>query len=182
LIANDPQRQDQARTEIQNNVSGKVATGDDVKNLPFLRQIIEETLRLYPPAALVSRTAMATDMLCERHIQKGDTVIIPIYALHRHQLLWQDPDAFTPERFADLKKLERYAYLPFGDGPLICIGSNFAMNEAIIILASLLKSFRFNPVSGCNPTPEMILTLRPAGGVWLTTETLGSEPNPRPAF
>lgn len=182
LIANDPQRQDQARTEIQNNVSGKVATGDDVKNLPFLRQIIEETLRLYPPAALVSRTAMDADRLCGRHIQKGDTVIIPIYALHRHHLLWQDPDAFTPERFADPKKLERYAYLPFGDGPRICIGSNFAMNEAIIILASLLKSFRFNPVSGRSPTPEMILTLRPAGGVWLTTEKIASEPTPRPAL
>ena len=150
--------------------------------MPFLRQIIKETLRFYPPAALISRTAMAADMLCGRNVQKGDTVIIPIYALHRHHLLWQDPDAFNPEGFADAKKLERYAYLPFGDGPRLCIGSNFAMNEAIIILASLLKSFHFNPVLGRNPTPAMILTLRQAGGVWLTTEKIDAEPNPRLVF
>lgn len=178
LIANDLQRQDQPRTEIQNNLRGEIATGDYVKNLPFLRQIIEETLRLYPPAALISRTAMAADMLCGRNIQKGDTVIIPIYALHRHHLLWQDPDAFKPERFADAKKLERYAYLPIGDGPRFCIRSNFAINEAIIILASLLKSFRFNPVLGRKTMPKMILTSRPTGGVWLTTEKIDAEPNP----
>ena len=113
---------------------------------------------------------------------KKDIMIIPIYALLRHHLLWQDPDTFTPERLADAKKLEHCAYLPFEDGPRICIGSNFAMNEAIIILASLLKSFRFNPVLGRNPTPEMILTLRPAGGVWLTTEKVDAEPKPRLVF
>ena len=96
--------------------------------------------------------------------------MIPIYALHRNNLLWDDPDSFRPERFADRKAIQRYAYLPFGDGPRICIGASFALTEAVIILATLLARYRFEPVAGRSPKPIMILTLRPEGGVWLTAE------------
>jgi cytochrome P450 len=68
--------------------------------------------------------------------------------------------------------IDRYAYLPFGDGPRVCIGANFAINEAVIILSTLLKNFHFKPVSGCVPSPKMILTLRPEGGVWLGAESV----------
>ncbi len=167
LCAFDQSVQDRARTEAQSVLQGRACTGDDVTRLPFIRQIADEALRLYPPAAMVSRTALQNDTLCGREVRAGDTVIIPIYALHRHHQLWEDPDHFRPDRFADRKAVQRYAYLPFGDGPRVCIGASFALQEAVIILATLLSQFRFTPVEGRDPEPVMILTLRPEGGVWL---------------
>ena len=170
LCAFDQDVQDKARAEAQSVLQGRTATAADLPNLPYCRMIIDEALRLYPPAALVSRTAQAPDTLAGREVKKGDTVMIPIYALHRNALLWDDPDAFRPERFAE--KPQRYAYLPFGDGPRICIGASFALQEAVIILATLLAKRRFFPVQGKTPDPVMILTLRPEGGVWLTSEAV----------
>ena len=171
LCAFDPAVQDAARAEAQSVLTGgRAATGADVEQLPLIRRIIDEALRLYPPAAMVSRTAMAADTLGGREIRPGDTVILPIYALHRHHQLWEAPDAFHPDRFLNRKAIDRYAYLPFGDGPRICIGASFALQEAVIILATLLSRFRFTRVPGRDPKPVMILTLRPQGGVWLTAE------------
>lgn len=170
LCAFDQDVQDRARAEAQSVLQGRTASGEDVANLPFIRMIADEALRLYPPAAMVSRTAQVDDTLCGRKVKAGDTVIIPIYALHRNKLLWDDPDAFRPDRFADRKAVPRYAYLPFGDGPRICIGASFALQESVIILATLLSRFRFKPVPGRNPDPVMIITLRPEGGVWLEAE------------
>ena len=115
---------------------------------------------------------MAADTLCGREVRPGDTVILPIYALHRHHDLWPDPDRFDPSRFMDPKSIDRFAYLPFGDGPRICIGANFALQEAVIILATLLARFKFTRIAGREPKPVMILTLRPQGGVWLGVESL----------
>ena len=170
LCAFDPTVQARARDEAQTVLQGRAATADDVPNLPYIRQIIDEALRLYPPAAIVSRTALAQDTLCDTPINPGDTVIIPIYALHRSHLLWDEPDRFAPDRWANGTKPDRYAYLPFGDGPRICIGASFAVQEAVIILATLLERFRFKSVKGVDPDPVMIITLRPEGGVWLEVE------------
>lgn len=167
LCAFDPAIQAAARAEAQAALGDRAATAADLPALPLVRRIVDETLRLYPPAAFLSRTARAADELCGREIRPGDTVILPIYALHRNRLLWTDPDAFDPGRFADPKAVDRMAYLPFGDGPRICIGANFALQEAAIILATLLARFRFDPVPGRDPRPVMILTLRPEGGIWL---------------
>ena len=173
LCAFDPEAQARAREEAEAALGGRAAEGADVERLPYIRQICEEALRLYPPAAVFSRTAQAPDRLCGREIRPGDTVMIPAYALHRHRLLWEAPDAFRPGRFADRKAVQRFAYLPFGDGPRICIGASFALQEAVIILATLLARFRFTLVPGRTPRPVMILTLRPEGGVWLEAEPLG---------
>jgi len=170
LMGFDQAAQQKARAEAQSVLQGRTATGDDVEHLPYIRQIIDEALRLYPPAGMLSRTAQKHDTLGGREVRPGDTVMIPIYALGRHEQLWDDPDAFKPERFADRKSIDRYAYLPFGDGPRICIGASFALQEAVIILATLLSRFKFTAVAGKNPEPVMILTLRPEGGVWLTAE------------
>ena len=178
LCAFDQEVQDRARTEAQSVLQGRAATGEDVARLPFIRMIADEALRLYPPAGMISRTAQADDTLCGREVRRGDTVIIPIYALHRNALLWGDPDAFRPERFADRKAIPRYAYLPFGDGPRICIGASFALQEAVIVLATLLSRFRFRPVPGRDPEPVMILTLRPEGGVWLEAEAVPGPEGP----
>ena len=170
LVSFDQEVQDRARAEAQEVLQGRAAGGDDVEKLPFIRMIIDEALRMYPPAGIISRTAQKNDTLCGREVRPGDTVMIPIYALGRNALLWDDPDAFRPERFADRKAIDRYAYLPFGDGPRICIGASFALQEAVIILATLLSRFKFTPVAGRKPEPVMILTLRPEGGVWLNAE------------
>ncbi|KUF10075.1 cytochrome P450 [Pseudoponticoccus marisrubri] len=170
LMAFDQQAQERARAEAQSVVTG-VATGADVARLPFVRQVVDEALRLYPPAGMVSRTAQTENHLCGRRILPGDTVIVPIYALHRHHALWEAPHAFRPERW-EAGRPDRYAYLPFGDGPRICIGASFALQEAAIVLATLLARFRFTPVPGRDPDPVMILTLRPEGGVWLEAEAV----------
>lgn len=170
LCAFDPAVQDTARAEAQGVLAGRAATSADVPNLPLIRRIVDETLRMYPPAAFLSRTAQAADTLMGREVLPGDTVILPIYALQRHHAHWPDPDRFDPARFADPKAIDRFTYLPFGDGPRICIGANFAVQEAVIILATLLSRFRFALVPGKTPKPVMILTLRPEGGVWLMVE------------
>jgi cytochrome P450 len=172
LSAFDPAVQEAARDEARAALQGRAATAEDLPNLPLTRQIVDEALRLYPPAAFLSRTAQARDTLLGREVRKGDTVILPIYALHRHHVLWQDPDAFRPARFDGGAKVDRFAYLPFGDGPRICIGASFALQEAVIILATLLSRFRFIRIPGRDPKPVMILTLRPQGGVWLRVEAL----------
>lgn len=170
LLAFDPAQQARARAEAQGVLQGRAARAEDVENLPFVRQVIDETLRLYPPAAMLSRSALKADTLCGREVRPGDTVMLPIYALHRNHLLWDDPHAFDPARFADLKAIDRYAYLPFGAGPRICIGASFAIQEAVIILATLVSRFRFTRIPGKEPKPVLILTLRPEGGVWLKVE------------
>ncbi|KEO53967.1 cytochrome P450 [Thioclava pacifica] len=169
LSAFDPQVQEAARAQAQAVLGARSTTVADLENLPLTAQIVNESLRLYPPAGFLSRTAQKPDRLLGREIRKGDTVMLPIYALHRHHALWDDPDAFRPERFANPTH-DRFAFLPFGAGPRICIGAGFALQEAQIILATLLARFRFTAVPGRAPVPEMILTTRPRGGVWLTVE------------
>ncbi len=159
-----------ARAEAQKVLGDRAATAADLPALPLIRRIVDEALRLYPPAAFLSRTAQKADVLCGREIRPQDTVILPIYALHRHHAHWQNPDAFDPSRFSDPKAIARFTYLPFGDGPRICIGASFALQEAVIILATLLARFKFALIQGKAPKPVMILTLRPEGGVWLGVE------------
>lgn len=171
LCAFDPAVQTAARAEAQAALGDRAATADDLPALPLIRRIVDEALRLYPPAAFLSRTAQTPDTLLGREVRRGDTVILPIYALHRHHALWRSPDAFDPSRFATGHKIDRFAYLPFGDGPRICIGASFALQEAVIILATLLARFRFTRIPGRDPKPVMILTLRPQGGVWLRVES-----------
>lgn len=167
LCAFDPLVQARAREEARAALGRRAATVADLPALPYTRQIVDETLRLYPPAAFLSRTARAPDTLCGREVRPGDTVMLPIYALHRNHLLWPDPHRFDPGRFADAGAIDRFAYLPFGGGPRICIGAAFALQEAVIILATLLARFEFTKVEGREPRPVLILTLRPEGGVWL---------------
>jgi cytochrome P450 len=168
LCAHAPEIQAAARTEAQNALGDRAATTADIANLPLIRRIVDEALRLYPPAAFLARTAQKADTLVGREIRPNDTIVLPIYALHRHHALWDNPDAFDPDRF--LTPPTRFAYLPFGDGPRICIGASFALQEAVIILATLLARFKYSLIPGRTPKPVMILTLRPEGGLWLGVE------------
>ncbi|SFE45691.1 cytochrome P450 [Roseivivax sediminis] len=170
LIGRDPERQAHARAEAQAALGDRAATAEDLPELPFIHAILDEAMRLYPPGAFVSRNAVADDELPGASVRKGDLVMIPIYALHRHRKIWSDPDQFVPERWIDAPRPDRYTYLPFIDGPRVCIGARFAMQEAVIVLATLLARFRFTPVEGRDPDPVAVITLRPEGGVWLNVE------------
>ena len=131
------------------------------------RAVIEETMRLYPPVASLSREAMGPDDLCGRRIRKGALVIIAPYVLHRHKLLWNHPERFDPSRFLPgaREAIDRYAYLPFGAGPRICIGAAFSLQEATIVLATLMRRFEMAPVRGHRVEPVQRITLRPKGGM-----------------
>ncbi|WP_288926389.1 cytochrome P450 [uncultured Maritimibacter sp.] len=170
LVAFDPAVQERARTEARAVLGDRPAGAEDVANLPYIRQILLETMRLYPPVAILSRTAMKPDQLRDREVRAGDVMLLPFYALHRSEVLWDDPNGFDPNRFADPKAIDRYAFLPFGAGPRVCLGMDFAMQEAVIVLATMLARFRFTAIPGRDPEPVMILSLRPKGGVWLDVE------------
>ncbi len=133
------------------------------------RAVIEEAMRLYPPVASLSRAALGPDDLCGRRIRRGALIIISPYVLHRHKLLWQDPEAFDPGRFLPGRResIDRFAYLPFGAGPRICIGAAFSLQEAAIILATLVRRFELLPVEGFKVEPVQRITLRPRNGMQL---------------
>jgi cytochrome P450 len=170
LCAFDQDVQEELRAEATNALGARAAGAGDIAQLPLTRAAVEEALRLYPPGAFLSRTAQRDDRLSAATIRPGDTVMIPVWALHRHRKLWEDPDAFRPHRWLDGPRPERWQYLPFGDGPRICIGMRFALQEATVILATLMARYRLTPVPGRDPKPVMILTTRPDGGVWLNVE------------
>ncbi len=173
LLGFDEAAQERAREEARDVLGDRAAGAEDLERLPFLRAVIDETLRLYPPAAFLSRQAREVDELAGHRVLPGDTISVPIYAVHRHRELWPRPDAFDPGRFEGGSPVGRYAYLPFGDGPRVCIGARFAVQEAVIILATLLARFRFRAVPGKAPVPTLVITLRPEGGVWLEVERIG---------
>ncbi|MEM9250047.1 MAG: cytochrome P450 [Pseudomonadota bacterium] len=172
LLGFDQEAQTRAHREASDLLGDRVAEAQDVTQLPFVRAVIDETLRLYPPAGFLSRMAREQDLLCGATVLPGDTVSIPVYAVHRHSALWAEPDAFRPVRFLGAAPPSRYTYLPFGDGPRICIGARFALQEAVMILATLLARFRLFPVPGKTPEPTLIITLRPEGGVWQRIEPM----------
>lgn len=174
LLALHPEIQDEARAQAQAVLGDRAAGAEDLDAMPLSRQVIEEAMRLYPPVGLLARDVKAADTLGGREIKPGDVVFLPIYALHRHHLWWDEPNAFKPERFSpeQSKGRDRYLYLPFGAGPRVCVGANFAMMQAQIILSTLLARFRFSPAFGPLPKPTMSMTVRPDLGVRLKVEPL----------
>ena len=135
--------------------------------LPRLRATIEESLRLYPPVPRFDREAIAADRLGPHEVKPGDLISIWPWLIHRHRRLWDEPDAFDPDRFAQDRssKRHRFQYLPFGVGPRTCVGARFAMAEALTILAIWLVRWRFAPVAGRQVRPTGMVTLRQEGGL-----------------
>jgi cytochrome P450 len=173
LLSEDPQGQAWARDEAR--VAWAEAGADPaalLERLPYLKMVWEETLRLYPPAQRIDREALADDELCGRPIRRGEIVTIWPWVLHRHRMLWDEPDLFNPENFDPEAKAgrSRYQYLPFGAGPRICIGMGFAQAEALIILSRWLAEFHFSPAPGRTVEPVAAFTLRAEGGVPLVVE------------
>jgi cytochrome P450 len=131
------------------------------------RAVVEEALRLYPPIAAISRVATGPDELGGERIRRGSLIVIAPYVLHRHRLLWNYPEDFDPSRFlgSARKEIDRFAYMPFGAGPRTCIGSTFAMQEATVVLATIVHHFRLELAPGHGVWPLLRVTLRPAGGL-----------------
>jgi cytochrome P450 len=140
LLALDPATQDEVAAEAK-SVAAPGAL--DLERLKFTRAVIDETLRLYPSVFLIARAAAAPDTIGGVPVRKGDAILISPWLLHRHEKLWTDPDAFIPARFMPgAPQPDRFAYLPFGVGPRVCIGAHFALVEATLALAKLIGAFR----------------------------------------
>lgn len=165
LLAAQPELQAQARAEAQAALAGDPINLPDAT--PLLRAILDESLRLYPPAPRFDRQALDADTLGPLSIGRGDVVTISPWLLHRNARLWENPDAFDHRRFIGEARAtqQRYQYLPFGAGPRVCVGARFAIIEAQIILAHWLAARRFSITKGFVPAPVGSVTLRPANGM-----------------
>ncbi len=140
---------------------------DAVAALTQTRAVVEEALRLYPPIIGITRTAVRRTALAGRTIERGTMVVISPYVLHRHRRLWRDPDLFDPTRFLarTSEAVGRYAYLPFGVGPRMCLGAAFAVQEATLVVATLMRHFALDLAPGETVWPVIDFTLRPRGGL-----------------
>ena len=165
LLSQSKQWQQRVEVEVDRELNGK--TDCDADRLTETRAVIEEAIRLYPPISAISRVAIDSDNLAGERVKPGSLIVISPYVLHRHQLLWQQPNVFDPRRFLGIErsKIDRFAYLPFGVGPRKCIGSAFALQEATLVLATLVKHFRFEVRPGHAVWPTLKVTLRPEKGL-----------------
>lgn len=170
LLSHAPAVEAKLHAELDAVLGGRPAQYADYDKLVYTRMVIEEALRLYPPAHTTARQAIADDRFERIDIPAGTMMIISPWIMHRHRLYWQNPDAFDPENFAPGKAAgrRRYTYLPFGAGPRICIGQGFAMIEAVIILATLAQKLRARLVPGAKVAPVAKITLRPSPDLPMT--------------
>jgi len=167
LLACSPGWTHALEEEIARVTGGAEVNAGHIEQLMLTQQVLKESMRLYPPVPLMTRQAVADTQLGASKVRAGTSVVMPIYAIHRHAKRWADADAFDPARFAPEKEaaIPRYQYMPFGAGPRICIGMGFAMMEATAMLATLLRRARFAPVAGREPAPVARVTLIPGGGM-----------------
>jgi unspecific monooxygenase len=162
LLALAPAEQDRIAAEVQNLDLGPDGAADALAHLPRTRAVVSEALRLYPPAFTLVRAAIGPDQAGEVAIPKGAILMISPWVLHRHRRLWRDPDAFDPSRFLPGAPIPpRFAYLPFGAGPRVCVGAQFALAEATLVLAAMIQAFVVS-LGGDQPVmPTPIITTQP---------------------
>ncbi len=159
LLALDPGSQDQLAAEVQAATAGGPL---DIERLKFTRAVVDETMRLYPPAFLIARAAGAADTIGGMPVKKNDIVLISPWLLHRHEKLWRDPTAFIPARFMPpAPPPDRFAYLPFGVGARVCIGAHFALVEATLALAKLIGAFKVELIDKAPVLPVGVVTTQP---------------------
>jgi cytochrome P450 len=157
LLALDPATQQQVAAEVRD--AGGVL---DIDRLIFTRAVLDETMRLYPPAFLIARAAAGPDKIGDLAIEKGDVILMAPWLLHRHEKLWQNPNAFIPSRFMPPAPApDRFAYLPFGVGARVCIGAHFALVEATLALAKVIGAFRVTLLDKEPVMPIGVVTTQP---------------------
>lgn len=167
LISMSPDIQQRMHTEavaVMGNAAPKYA---DIKNMELIRNVFRETLRLYPPVGFFARQATKTQQMRDKTVPANASIVIAPWLIHRHRDLWERPDEFDPDRYSadSAKESLKCAYLPFGLGPRVCMGASFALQEAGLILGTLVRRYRFEPVQGNTPQPVGRLTIRSENGI-----------------
>lgn len=168
LLAANPRIESRLSTELETVLAGRAPTFQDLPGLPYTEQVVSESLRLYPPAWILTRDASRECELGGYRITTSMTVLICPWVTHRDPRFFDRPEEFDPDRWIDggPKGLPRYAYIPFGRGPRFCIGSSFATTEVMLLLAVVEQKFRLRiPPETRPPVPLAALTLRPKGGL-----------------
>jgi cytochrome P450 len=172
LLSQHPAVEAKLHAELADVLGGRTPRYDDIANLRYTRMVIEESMRLYPPAHTTGRQPLAADEILGHRIPAGAEVLIMPWLIHRKPQLWEDPERFDPERFSPERSAARprFAYIPFGAGPRICIGAAFAMTEAILILATIAQRYRLHLKPGFPVEPQGLITLRPRYGLQMRLE------------
>ncbi len=161
LLAQHPDVYAKATQAVDDTLGGRAAAMADLPALAYIQWIVQESMRLYPPAWVLSRATTAPLTVRGYELPVGAIVLASPWAMHRHPAYWYEPDTFRPERFATHEDKLKAAYFPFGGGPRVCVGNSFAMMEMVLVLATLLQHFCFEMVPGQAIEPEPVVTLRP---------------------
>lgn len=174
LLSQHPAEERRLHDELAEVLGGRTPTVADLPSLPYTRMVIEEAMRLYPPAWIFNREAVADDEICGYHIPAKAIVVVSPYVMHHHPAYWENAEQFDPDRFSPerSKSHHHYAYFPFGGGPRQCIGKPFAMVEAHLVLATIAQRYRIKLQPGHTVVPEPRTTLRPHGGLHVLLEAL----------
>ena len=161
---------DRLRSEIRERLKGRPPRYSDLDDLPFTGMVLDESLRLYPPAWILGRRALGDDVLDGYTIPANTVIAICIYTMHRHPGFWDQPGIFNPERFSpeNSKGRHKYAYVPFGGGPRQCIGNNFGLMEAALVIACVLQRFELHAIPGMEVHPQALFVLRPNRDVMMS--------------
>jgi cytochrome P450 len=174
LLASAPAEQSRLAQEVRGVDLSIETAGAALSKLPYTRAVVNEALRLYPPAAAIARGSVATDHVEGATIPGGSLIMISPWVLHRHTNLWSDPEAFDPSRFlGDKPPAHRFAYMPFGAGPRICVGAQFALAEAGLVLAMLVQRFEFALADNVPVLPITVITTQPDHAVLFRLRSRG---------
>ncbi len=169
LLSQHPLVKDKLVAELFGELDRRPATVADLPRLPYADAVVKEAIRLYPPAYVLGREALADCEIGGFRVPKGATIYMSPWVMHRDPRWFGSPESFLPERWLDglAARLPRFVYFPFGGGPRVCIGDRFAMMEAVLILATIARRFRLERTSDAEVVPFPSITLRPEGGVWM---------------
>ncbi len=175
LLGQNPDAEARLQAEVAAVLNGRPPQVEDVPRLKYAMMVIEESMRLYPPAWAFSRSNIEEDELAGYRIKRGSLLYISQYVTHRHPDFWPDPERFDPERFTPQRSAARpkYTYFPFGGGPRACIGSQFALTEAVIILCTIAQRWRLRLVPDHPVQMYPLITLRPRYGIQVIAERIG---------
>jgi cytochrome P450 len=173
LLSQHPEAEARLREEIDRVLEGRAPSLADLPRLPLTEHVVTEALRLYPPGWMLGREATEPLELGGYRVAKGTTIFMTAFVIHRDPRWYDDPDAFRPDRWSDglMQRLPRYAYFPFGGGPRICIGNNFALMETALVLATVARKYRLRLAPGAAVEPLPSMTLRPAHGLKMIVTT-----------
>ncbi len=170
LLSQHPDTESRLHAELEQVLGGRIPTVEDLPRLPYTHMVLEEALRLYPPAVGFNRKALADDEVGGYVVPANTLIWLSPYTTHRHPDFWENPEVFDPERFSPQRSAGRpqFAHFPFGGGPRLCIGSNFAMMEAQLILATIAQCYRLRLLPDHQVEPQVLLTMRPRNGLPMT--------------